>query len=90
MTLEVKKYQADKVEAVLITEENLSEVCEWSEGNQTEIDAKKKRFAIVLGTGYHARIAFAKPGLYLVREPSGAYRLFKDKPFAKVFTLVEE
>ena len=85
--MDVQFYQAYPIEAVQINDDNIDAIAAWCAGEVVEKDGKK-RIRMTARRGSMDRVTHVRPGLWVIRETNGIFRVFTNKSFDKIFTKV--
>ena len=86
--MKVGIYQAHPVEAVEVSEEFYDGIAAWAPGEILERKGGKKSLVVEVRRGDNVRKLVARPGSWIVKEPSGALRIFTNGSFNRVFAPV--
>lgn len=79
------KYQANPIDAVMVTENNRGAIAEWTGGHT----GTKGELHIKIGSGRTEREVIARVGHWVIKEYSGSFRVFNDKAFKRIFNSVD-
>ena len=81
-------YQAQPVEAIQVDAENREWIAEWTGGRVKTSENGRVTLLIPIGKPPRQKVVPAREGSWVVLESTGSFRVFYEKVFPRIFTMI--